>query len=286
MTVTAYSWCVTERKSIDGRSSDLLVHFARREPPTFEAREAAELLGVDPTHAAHLLTRLVNRGWLTRHRKGVYEVAPIWASAGEPYDPNRFAAVGRWVREPYYVAFRSALEIRDLLDYPVRGRLWIAVPRSRHAPTTLRDRVTWVVLREELFAWGLERQWVGTGTVWVSDIERTLLDGLHLPRHIGGVSETAAALVRVWSDLDRDRLVGYVDRMGIDSVRRRLGFLLEALALVGSRQIAQRLHAGTSDRRRSPVVLDPSLPSEGPVDPRWGVRVNLDLDELRSVGQT
>lgn len=277
---------MTDRKSVEGRGSEILVHFAHRDPPTFEAREAAEFLNVDPTTAAHVLSNLVNRGWVTRHRKGVYELAPLWASPEEPYDPNRFAAVGRWVREPYYVGFRSAMEIRDWLDYPVRGRLWIAVPKSRHAPKTLRDRVTWVVLREDLFEWGRERHWIGSETVWVSDAERTLLDGLHLSRHAGGVAELVAVLVRVWSTLDPGRLISHTDRMGIDAVRRRLGYLLEAVGLEDSREIAAQLHLGLSERRRSPVILDPSLPTEGSVDRRWGVRVNLDPDELSSIGRT
>ncbi len=275
-----------DRKTVEGRGADLLVHFAQRDPPTFEAREAAKFLEVESAAAARVLSTLVKRGWITRHRKGIYELAPLWASADQPYDPGRFTALGRWVREPYYVGFRSALEIRDLLDYPVRGRLWIAVPASRHTPTTLRDRVTWVVLRIDLFTWGRERLWVGSETIWVSDLERTLLDGLHLPRHIGGVSEVVAVLVRTWSKLDRKRLVAHTKRLGIDAVRRRLGLLLEAVDLPGASDIAVQLHALGSQRRRSPVILDPSLPPDGPIDRRWGVRVNLDREEIASMGRT
>jgi predicted transcriptional regulator of viral defense system len=177
------------------------------------------------------------------------------------------------------------MEIRDWLDHPVRGRIWIAVPGSRRAPKTLRDRVTWVVLRSELFEWGHERIWVGTETVRVSDPERTFLDCLHLPRHAGGIAEVATVLVRVWSRLDQDRLVGHLDRMHIDSVRFRLGYLVDALELPGSDRLLERLNS-KSVRRRSPVLLDPSLPMEGPVDRRWGVRVNVEADELASAGQT
>ncbi|MES2211087.1 MAG: hypothetical protein V4515_13050 [Chloroflexota bacterium] len=120
----------------------------------------------------------------------------------------------------------------------------------------------------------------------MSDPERTVLDGLHLPRHIGGVSEVAAVLVHTWSKLDRSRLLAYSERMGLDSVRRRLGFLLEELDLPGAADTSTRLHQLLSDRRRSPVILDPSLPVEGAIDPRWGVRVNLDRDELLVVGRT
>ena len=277
---------MTERKSIDGRGSDLLVHFAQRNPPTFDAREAAELLAVDTSTAARILSTLVARGWVARHRKGIYEIAPLWATPSQPFDPDRFAALARWVREPYYVGFRSALEIRDWLDYPVRGRMWIAVSASRHAPTTMRDRVTWVVLRHDRFTWGRERHWIGDQAIWISDPERTVLDGLHLPRHVGGVTEVVGVLVRAWSSFDRARLLEHTDRLAIDAVRRRLGFVLEAVALPGAAELAEQLHATVSHARRSPVVLDPSLPVEGPIDRRWGVRVNLDPAEIVAMGRT
>jgi predicted transcriptional regulator of viral defense system len=276
---------MTERKSVEGRGSDLLVHFAQRNPPTFEAREAAELLDIDTSAASRLLSTLVARGWITRHRKGVYEIAPIWASPSQPFDPDRFAALDLWVHEPYYVGFRSALEIRDWLDYPVRSRMWVAVAKPQHTPSTLRDRVTWVV-REDRFEWGRERHWIGSHAIWISDPERTVLDGLHLPRHIGGVTEVAAVLVRAWSTFDRIRLLTHTERLAIEAVRRRLGFVLEAVDLPGSRDTAQQLHATLSTSRRSPVILDPSQPLEGPVDLRWGVRVNVDRTELAATGRT
>lgn len=277
---------MTERKSIDGRGSDLLVHFAQRDPPTFEAHEAAKLLKIDTSAAARLLSTLVARGWITRHRKGVYEIAPIWASPAQPFDPDRYAALALWAPERYYVGFRSALEIRDWLDHPVRGRIWIAVAKQHRSPSTLRDRVTWVVLREDRFEWGLERHWIGSQTIWISDPERTVLDGLHLPRHIGGVAEVATVLVRAWSMFDRTRLLEHADRFAIEAVRRRLGFVLEAVDLPGACDTAERLHATLSTSRRSPVVLDPSQPLEGPIDARWGVRVNIDRTELAATGRT
>ena len=275
-----------ERKTIDGRASDLLVHFAQRDPPIFEAREAVEFLAADNSNTARILSTLVARGWVTRHRKGIYEVAPIWATSELPFDPDRFAALARWVPEPYYVGFRSALEIRDWLDHPVRGKIWIAVASPHHPPTTMRDHVVWVVLRRDRLTWGRERHWIGDQAIWISDAERTVLDGLHLPRHIGGVTEVVAVLVRAWSKFDRARLVEHTDRLGIDAVRRRLGFLLETVELPGAGEVSQALYRGRSTSRRSPVVLDPGLPVQGDVDRRWGVRVNIDPAEISLAGRT
>lgn len=277
---------MSQRKSVEGRASDLLVHFSQRNPPIFEAADASAYLNISGAATSQVLSPLVTRGWITRHRKGVYEVSPLWATSDLPFEPDRFAALARWVKEPYYVAFRSVLELHDWTDYPVRDRIWIAVATPHYAPTSTRDQINWVVMRQDRFTWGLERRWIGDQALWISDPERTILDGLHLPRHMGGISEVIALLVRIWSSLDDMRLVTHTDRLGIEAVRRRLGFLLETVDLPNAKRVADRLFEGRSVERRSPTVLDPSLPAEGKVNRRWGVLVNLEPAEIASAGRT
>lgn len=62
--------------------------------------------------------------------------------------------------------------------------------------STPGDRVIWVVTKPDRFEWGVRDRWIGSAKVPVSDPERTFLDCLHLPRHAGGITEVAAALLR------------------------------------------------------------------------------------------
>lgn len=269
---------------LEGRGVELVTHFASREPAVFSAAEAAQLLALSPLRAYDLLSRLVKRGWLVRHRNGVFEVAPLWASPTAPYAPERFAALAGWLKDPYYVGFLSALELRGWIGHPVLNRVWIAVPGSRHPLRSSVDRITWVVLLPDRFAWGLAKHWIGERALMISDPERTILDCVHLSRHAGGITEVAGALARAWPSLDPKRLVGYVDRLGIEAVRRRLGLLLETVPLKGGRDLAVEL--GRVASYRTPILLDPSLPIGGEVDRRWGVRLNVELAEIEGAGQT
>lgn len=271
-------------KSLEGRSVDLVTTFAGRDPAIFTVQEAAAQIGLPASRAYDLLSRLIQRGWLVRHRSGVYEVAPLWATAGSPYAPDRFAALAAWLSSPYYIGFRSALELHGWLRQPVIGRVWIAVPTSRHSLASSAERITWVVQRPDRFTWGLEKRWLGERSVIVSNAERTILDGLHLPRHVAGVTEIAAAVVHAWPDLDQDRLAEHLDRLDIQAVRRRLGVLLETLPLDGASALATHIHRAGS--YRTPVLLDPSLPSSGDVDRGWGVRLNVERAEIADAGQT
>lgn len=121
------------------------------------------------------------------------------------------------------------------------------------------------------FEWGVRDRWIGAAKVPVSDYERTFLDCLHLPRHAGGVTEIAAAFLRAWPTLDQDRLVSHAD------LTQTLD-LDEADRLVG--RLPHRRWRGRA------VSLDLSLPAGGQIDRRWGVRMNVQPDELSMVGRT
>lgn len=274
---------MSDTKTLGTTAARLVTELAQRDPPVFTLGEARSVLGASTQVTSNLLSGLVRRGWIVRVRRGVYEVAPIWATRGS-FESDRFAGLSQSLEPPYHIGYRSALELYGWLQHPIVGRLWIVVPQPRRVLRTPRDRVIWVVTRPDRFEWGLTHKWVGAARVSVSDPERTFLDCLHLPRHAGGIAEIAAALVRARPTLDLDRLASHVGRLGNTSVARRLGALTEALDLEGADRLTQRL-----PRRRwrgRPVSLDPSLPAGGEIDRRWGVRMNVPADELSIVGRT
>ena len=272
-----------DTKTLGSTAARLVMELAQREPPIFTLGEAQNVLGASSQVTSNLLSRLVRQGWIVRVRRGVYEVAPIWATR-ESFVADRFAGLSLSLEPPCYVGYRSALELYGWLQHPVVGRLWVAVPQPRRLLRTPRDRLVWVVTKPDRFQWGVRDKWIGSAKVPISDPERTFLDCLHLPRHAGGITEVAAALVRAWPTLDQDRLISHAHRLGNSSVSRRLGALTEALDLDRADRLVGRLpHRRWRGR---PVSLDPSLPAGGEIDRRWGVRMNVALDELATVGRT
>lgn len=280
---TPYSWSMSETKTLGSTAARLVTELAQREPPVFTLADARRALGASAQVTSNLLSGLVRQGWIVRVRRGVYEVAPIWATRGS-FESDRFAGLSQSLEPPYYVGYRSALELYGWLQQPVVGRLWIAVPQPRRLLQTPRDRVVWVVTKADRFDWGVTQRWLGSAKLSVSDPERTFLDCLHLPRHAGGITEVAAALIQAWSTLDLDRLTAHLDRLGNTSVVRRLGVLAESVELAEASRLTQRL-----PRRRwrgRPVSLDPSLPAGGEINRRWAVRMNVPANELATVGRT
>ncbi|HTF44232.1 MAG TPA: hypothetical protein VK641_10055, partial [Terriglobales bacterium] len=75
---------------------------------------------------------------------------------------------------------------------------------------------------------GITKHWVTKEqSVEVSDLERTIIDGLRQPEYCGGITEVAKGLWMRRTDLRLQKLMEYSARFGSGAVTRRLGYLLE-----------------------------------------------------------
>jgi predicted transcriptional regulator of viral defense system len=131
--------------------------------------------------------------------------------------------------------------------------------------------------------WGTEPVWVTPyERVTVSDLERTILDGLARPDLCAGIGQVATGLWMRHDDLDWAKLADYAQKLGTRAVAQRLGYLLELYDL-GSPAAIKTLQemVGTSYAR-----LDPLLADNGSYLARWRLRLNLEPDTLKSIVRT
>jgi predicted transcriptional regulator of viral defense system len=151
----------------------------------------------------------------------------------------------------------------------------------------LRNRVIIKVPYRFVYAsrdklWGVIPTWVTPNEqVQVSDMERTILDGLSRPELCSGISEVATGLWLRKDDLDWEKLTFYCKKLGNQAVAKRLGYLLELYDL-GLSQINQLQEmVGPSY-----ALLDPTLMSEGTYVARWRLRINIDPEILKGIVTT
>ena len=127
---------------------------------------------------------------------------------------------------------------------------------------------------------GLTKIWLSKeNPVQVSDIERTIIDGLRQPAYVGGISEVAKGLWMKRDDISVETLIGYAKRLDIGAVIRRLGYLLELYQLA-SPAILESLRDSLSATYQR---LDPVLVAEGPHLARWRLQLNVLPDELLAI---
>ena len=113
----------------------------------------------------------------------------------------------------------------------------------------------------------------------VSDIERTVIDGLRHPAFAGGIAEVAKGLWMKRDSLKSDRLVDYARRLGVGAVVRRLGYLLEHYSLADAAALQPLRGMLTATYQR----LDPLLPAEGTFLSSWRLQLNVTPEELDAV---
>ncbi len=81
-------------------------------------------------------------------------------------------------------------------------------------------------------SFGVTKHWVDKERfVMISDIERTIIDGLRHPAFVGGITEVAKGICMQRHILKIDRLVDYSRRLGNGAVVRRLGHCCSVLKI-------------------------------------------------------
>ena|ERR1700733_874583 len=82
------------------------------------------------------------------------------------------------------------------------------------------------------YYFGTAKHWASKQEfVEISDLERTVIDGLRQPEYCGGITDVAKGLWMRHTDMQAKKLVDYALQIGIGAVKRRLGYLLELYAL-------------------------------------------------------
>jgi predicted transcriptional regulator of viral defense system len=182
---------------------------------------------------------------------------------------------------PSFISHASATEIHRMVTQPqyvVFSSSTKRIPNRTVKGTEFR----FVLIKPKHF-FGTAKHWVTKQeSVEVSDLERTVIDGLRRPEYCGGVTEVANGLWMRHADIQPAKLVDYAVRLDVGSVTRRLGYLLELYQIAPEPELA-RLRRSLSSTY---VPLDPILPREGPHVARWRLQVNIPPEELRAVRGT
>lgn len=246
----------------------------RRTTGAFDVAEASRVLGLGHEETGRLLVYLARRGWLSRVRRGLYVAVPL--------DARRS---GEWVEDPWVVAERvfspcyiggwSACQHWGLTEQVFRTLLVVTSRRVRHRDVEIQGLPFHLTVRGEGMLFGTVPVWRGRTRVPVSDPSRTMVDLLDDPRLGGGIRTVADTLNEyLHSEHRHDHmLVDYGDRLGNRAVFKRLGYLLEHIAVDAPELVQVCLER----RSTGLVALDPSAGTSGRIVRRWRMRTNVAL---------
>lgn len=283
-------------KTLGPVSAELLLRLSAAGKTIFSIADARALTGQSYQATAALLSQMVRKGWLVRLVPGKYLIVPLEAGLESIPMVDRYVIAREVVGPlPYYISHASAMDIHQMTTQPV-NTVYVTVPRQRPSRVIAGVRYRFIYAGQRSF-WGYEELWVtDQDQVQVSDLEKTILDCAVRPDLCGGLTELAKGIWLRKRDLNEKRLVAYVQRLGHRAAARRLGFLLETLHTIEAETSRQEspnsmpllgqpetISALLSFTDGSYALLDPTLPNQGPYRARWGLRINLDPEELKTL---
>jgi predicted transcriptional regulator of viral defense system len=229
--------------------------------PFFSAEDVVERVGAEGLREVR---NRVRQRRLMRVQRGVY--APHTKGAS----PAFLLAATMGTRN-YYVGGDFALFIHDEMDNAPR-RLAVFVESRLRTRRLGKATAVFYASRPDAFEDGIEKHTFDGVAVRISDLERTLLDGLDHPQIFGSLDESLAYLNERLPNLDHENLMDYAARGSKVATCQRLGVLLERLGRV-SEVGMDRLMA----RIPPPPALLPLFLAKGrkgQVNPRWRVLEN------------
>jgi predicted transcriptional regulator of viral defense system len=269
-------------KTLGPQAARLVAMLYERGRPLFSHADVEEITGLLPKSARNLVAGMVHRGVATRLKPGLFILVPFELGREREYLGNPYVVARELVEtSDYYVSHASAMDLHRMVTQPQLA-VFVTSPKAVRPRLVLGTTFRFVRCKaKDMF--GITEHWATKSEkVRVSDVERTVLDGLKQPEHCGGITEVAKGFWMRRSAIDTAKLVDYALRLDVGAVVRRLGFLLETFEVSAPAEI-ERLRAQLTS---SYVLLDPLMPSEGSFQARWRVQVNVEPDEIRGIVRT
>lgn len=271
-------WCTVVRVTSSGISahsrSDLarITGHGRRFVTVDDVRAELHL---DRGTAARKLARWAEQGWLRRVRRNLYIPVPV-----DAVDPSSWGGdplvLADAVWGPCYATGWTAANHWGLTEQTFRTTVIKTAQRVRQsAETLLENEFLLAHAPTEQLGWGLRREWREERRIRIADPARTIVDMLDNPRLGGGVRAIAECLETYVENEDPEVLVAHGERLGNQTVFKRLGYLGEQLGAPDWLLAAceSRLSVGYS-------MLDPTQPGTGLRAHRWRLVVNVQLGDL------
>jgi len=200
----------------------------RKSTGTVSPAATAQVLALERTEAAKLLSRWAAQGWLQRVRNGLYIPVALESERANSA-PEDSWVIAEAAFAPCYICGWSAAEHWGLTEQVFRTVLVSTTKRPRNRAPTLGGIGFRLRTVDEKALFGLKPIWRSRARVNVSDPSRTIIDLMAEPSLGGGLQSSVDMLQSYLASKEYRNiklLLSYAQTMGVGAVFKRLGFLL------------------------------------------------------------
>lgn len=216
------------------------------------------------------LFSLKSQGWIHSIKRDLYVLDSILIG-GQPIHEYEIAT---HLVQPSAISHFSAFHYHKLTDQ-IPHIVFAITPIGTSIPRTSKEeyftyqgtRYHYIQVKKEHF-FGIENIWLGDARIPITDLERTLLDGLMKPKYCGGFHEVLDAFASS-SSFKLSKLLEYVFRLDV-SIAKRLGWVLEYIGIED-----KKLKLLLEIPFKGFIKLDPSAKKQGPYNKKWQIQENI-----------
>jgi predicted transcriptional regulator of viral defense system len=229
-----------------------------------QARRAAQRFNISHEYVPEALHYLEKDGWIFRLKRGLYAFS-IDSGMGTPPHEYEIATV---LVLPSTISHWTAMHYHHLTQQ-TPNTVFATTPTGTSIPRSVDRRHFHYIRVKPQHYFGFEKIWLEHSQVLITDLERTLLDGLINPKYCGDFQEVLHAFKVAKEHLSLEKLMKY--SLLLDAaVPKRLGWVLEHIGYTDQR-LAALLNAPIKGYRK----LDPTGDAKGPYNKKWMIRENI-----------
>lgn len=224
-------------------------------------------LNIKRTYLNEMLFLLKQNHWIYPIKKGLYYLDSTMLTGG----PIHEYEIGTALVQPSMISHFSAFHYHHLTDQ-IPHIIYVSTSKRLGNNTSLKEvygiKYQLIQTKGEFF-FGGTNVWIGEAKVSISDLERTLIDGLRNPQYCGGFGEVLTAFQLAQKRINVKKLIEYAQRLETATIKR-LGWVLEYIG-IPQKQIALLEKVPIKGFR----TLDANGKDFGPYNNKWKIRENI-----------
>ncbi len=191
---------------------------------------------------------------------------------------NDELVIGSFLASKGAIAYWSALSFHGLTSQ-ISNTVFVQTPRKKNKKTIRGIRYDFVLVEDSEFV-GHQNQGFGNHTFLITDIEKTLIDCLDKPQFCGDFADLIRAVAN-WKP-NENKLIEYCKNLNNKAVTKRLGYLIELFNTPGCDNFVT---FALSNQAKGYALFDAKTESEGKYNNRWGLRLNVSEETLKSIAE-
>jgi predicted transcriptional regulator of viral defense system len=215
-------------------STELLKSLSRNGLRIFDMKELTKVaieLGLKKRYVPRIASQMIKKGSLISLRKGLYTLPQELLSGG----PLHSFEIGLKIAKKGAISHRSAMSYYELTDQ-VFSTVYLTVPKDEGANLSTNNNYLINGTNIHLMRvspqhyWGINTVFVGEARIYITEFEKSLIDGLTNPELCWGFREVIFAFERCAYQLKPTLISTYAHKTSL-VVCKRLGWVFEQLGL-------------------------------------------------------